>query len=41
VRKGDTLGGIAKKYGVSVAQLRRVNNLKGNNIAVGKNLKIR
>jgi membrane-bound lytic murein transglycosylase D len=41
VRKGDTLGGIAKKYGVSVAQLRRVNNLKGNNIAVGKNLRIR
>ncbi len=41
VRKGETLGGIAKKYGVSVAQLRRVNGLKGNNIAVGKNLRIR
>jgi membrane-bound lytic murein transglycosylase D len=41
VRKGDTLGSIAKKYGVSVAQLRRVNKIRGNNIAVGRSIRIR
>lgn len=32
IRQGDTLGGIAAKYGVSVSQLRRLNGLRGNNI---------
>jgi membrane-bound lytic murein transglycosylase D len=41
VRKGDTLGSIAKRYGVSVAQIRRLNRIKGNNIAVGKNLRVK
>jgi membrane-bound lytic murein transglycosylase D len=41
VRKGETLGGIAKKYRVSVQQLRRLNGIRGNNIAVGKNLRVR
>lgn len=41
IRRGDTLGGIALKYGVSVKQLRRLNNIKGNNITAGKTLRIR
>ena len=41
IRQGDTLGGIAAKYGVSVSQLRRLNGLRGNNIRAGKSLRIR
>ena len=41
IRKGDTLGGIARKYGVSVRQLRDLNGIRGNNITAGKNLRIR
>lgn len=41
IRRGDTLGGIAARYGVSVKQLRRLNNIKGNNITAGKTLRIR
>lgn len=40
VRKGDTLGGIAKKYHVSVKQLQKWNHLSGTNIRVGKTLRI-
>lgn len=38
VSRGDTLSGIAHKYGVSLAQLRRTNKLKGDKLLVGKNL---
>jgi N-acetylmuramoyl-L-alanine amidase len=38
VSRGDTLSGIAHKYGVSMKQLRRTNNLKGDKLLVGKNL---
>lgn len=41
IRRGDTLGGIAMKYGVTVKQLRQLNNIKGNNITAGKSLRIR
>ncbi len=41
IRQGDTLGGIAAKYGVSVSQLRRLNGLRGNNIRAGKSLRVR
>ncbi|MBR5334820.1 MAG: transglycosylase SLT domain-containing protein [Bacteroidaceae bacterium] len=40
VRKGDTLGKIAGKYRVSVKQLRSWNNLKNNNIGIGRVLRI-
>ncbi len=40
IRQGDTLGGIARKFGVSVRQLRRWNGLRGNNIRAGRRLKI-
>ena len=41
IRNGETLGGIAQRYGVSVSQLRRLNGIKGSNIRAGKSLRIR
>ena len=40
IKNGDTLGGIAQRYGVSVSKLRSWNGLRGNNIRAGKTLKI-
>lgn len=40
VRSGDTLYDLAKRYNTSVAELRRLNNLKGNNLAKGKKLRV-
>jgi LysM repeat protein len=40
VRKGDTLGEIAKNNGVALSQLRAVNTLRGNLINVGQKLRI-
>jgi membrane-bound lytic murein transglycosylase D len=34
------VGGIARKYGLTVADLKRLNNLPGNNIRVGQKLKV-
>lgn len=41
IRKGDTLGGIAARYGTSVSKLRRLNGIKGNNIRAGKRLRVK
>ena len=41
IRKGDTLGGIATRHGVSVNQLRRLNDIKGSKIWPGKTIRIR
>ena len=38
VQKGDNLGGIATKFGSSLAELRQWNKLRDNTISVGKNL---
>ncbi|MDI9256070.1 LysM peptidoglycan-binding domain-containing protein [Flavobacterium sedimenticola] len=40
VKKGDNLGEISDKYGVTVAELKKWNKLKSNNIALGANLKV-
>ena len=40
IRQGDTLGGIARKFGVRISELRRWNGLRGNNIRAGRRLKI-
>ncbi len=40
IRSGETLSSIAKKYGVTVNQLKGWNGLRSNNIAAGKRLKI-
>ncbi|MEF2073575.1 peptidoglycan DD-metalloendopeptidase family protein [Consotaella aegiceratis] len=38
VASGDSLGGIARRHGVSVAELRRVNGLSGDTIRIGQTL---
>ncbi len=40
VKRGDSLSEIADKFGVSVQQVKKWNNLSDNNIAAGKTLKI-
>lgn len=40
VKKGDNLGEIATKYDVSLADLRKWNKIKGNNIMAGQRIKI-
>lgn len=40
VKRGDNLGEIAGKYGVSIAELRKWNKIKGNKIMAGQRLKI-
>jgi membrane-bound lytic murein transglycosylase D len=40
VRRGDNLYRIAKRHGISVKKLKRLNNLRGNKIKPGKRLKI-
>ena len=41
VKKGDTLGSIAKRYHCTVKQLQTWNGLKGTNIRIGQNLKVK
>lgn len=41
VQSGDNLGAIADKYNVNIVDLKKWNNLKSNNIALGKTLKIK
>lgn len=40
VKRGDNLGAIASKYDVSIAEVKKWNKLKGNNVQLGQNLKI-
>jgi len=40
IQRGDTLGGIARHFHVSVADLRRWNHLRGSSIVAGKTLRI-
>ena len=41
VRKGDTLGAIARRNGTTVARLRQLNGIRGNNIQAGKKLRVK
>lgn len=41
IKQGDTLGGIAIKYGTTVSKLRQLNGIRGNNIRAGKRLRVR
>lgn len=41
VKKGDTLGGIAKKYGISVSKLKKLNKLHSNIIQINQKLRVR
>lgn len=40
VKSGDVLGKIARRYGVTVAQIKQWNSLKSNTIRIGQNLVI-
>ncbi len=41
VKQGDTLYGLGKRYGVSVAQLKRLNNLSSDALSLNQSLKIK
>jgi peptidoglycan DL-endopeptidase LytE len=41
VKYGDTLSGIAAKFGVRVSTLKRLNNLRSDMIRAGQVLKVR
>lgn len=38
VKSGDTLWSVAKKFGISVDELKKVNNLTSNSLSIGKKL---
>jgi LysM repeat protein len=38
VKSGDTLYGISNKYGISVDELKKINNLKDNNLSIGQKI---
>lgn len=40
IKSGEVLGSIADKYNVSIAQLKKINKLKSDNIRAGRTLKI-
>jgi membrane-bound lytic murein transglycosylase D len=40
VKRGDNLGSISNRYNVSIADLKKWNKIKGNNIMAGQRLKI-
>ena len=40
VKRGDTLGKIAYRYGTTIANLKRINNLRSSRIIAGKTLKV-
>jgi LysM repeat protein len=40
VKSGDTLSEIAEKYNTSVAKIKKINNLKSDNLRIGQSLKI-
>ena len=40
VKKGDTLYSIAKKFNITVDEIKRINNLKTNNLSIGQKLKV-
>ena len=41
IRKGQTLSEIAKRNGTTVAKLKKLNGIKGNNIQAGKKLRVK
>ncbi|MBQ0057693.1 MAG: transglycosylase SLT domain-containing protein [Bacteroidales bacterium] len=41
VRKGDTLGAIARRNHTTVAKIKKLNNLKSDNLRIGQKLKVR
>ena len=40
VQKGDTLYGLSRRYNISVAKLKKINDLKSNDIQIGQQLRL-
>jgi membrane-bound lytic murein transglycosylase D len=40
VQKGDTLASLSRKYGIPVAEIRKVNNLQNDNLKIGQTLQL-
>tara|TARA_B100001175_G_scaffold317888_1_gene337269 strand:+ start:13638 stop:14399 length:762 start_codon:yes stop_codon:yes gene_type:complete len=40
VKRGDTLYSISEKFNMSISLIRKLNNLKGDNLSVGQTLKV-
>ncbi len=41
VRSGDTLGAVARRYGVTVGEVQRLNGLRGSRIRIGQRLRVK
>ena len=41
VRRGDTLGAIARRNGISLKQLKRLNGLKNDRLSIGQKLRVK
>lgn len=41
VQRGDTLYGISQRYSLTIDELKRLNNLSGDTISIGQNLRVR
>ncbi len=41
VRRGETLGGIARRYGLTVSRLKSLNGIKANRVVTGQTLRVR
>ncbi|MFW7379980.1 MAG: LysM peptidoglycan-binding domain-containing protein [Oligoflexus sp.] len=41
VRRGETLSSISGRYGMTISELRRLNNMRGNRILAGSRLRVR
>ena len=41
IRRGDTLSSIARRNGTTVAKLRKLNGIRGNNIKAGKKIRVK
>ena len=41
IRRGDTLSAIARRNGTTVAKLRKLNGIRGNNIQAGKKIRVK
>jgi flagellum-specific peptidoglycan hydrolase FlgJ len=41
IEKGDTLYGLSKKYSISVDEIKQLNSLKSNNLAIGQVINLR
>ena len=40
VKKGDTLNSVARQFGVTVDEIKRVNGIKGNTLRVGQIIRV-